>query len=237
MALPKLNDAPIYNLTIPSTKKKIKYRPYLVKEEKVLMIAAEAQDPKLAMSAILDTLMNCIQDNINPDTLTTFDVEYMFTQVRSKSVGETVNMQLACSECKTANDISISLDKLAVKVPNNWNNPVKLNDEITIEFKYPSYIDVCNMDIEDLENNQVESTFGIAAKCIHAVSHNDERTLAEDCTSEDLQEFVNSMSAKQFSLITEFINKMPKLKHDIKFDCISCKEKNNHTLEGINSFF
>jgi len=237
MALPKLNDAPIYNLTIPSSKKKIKYRPYLVKEEKVLMIAAEQQDTKQAMSAILNTLINCIQDKIDPNSLTTFDVEYMFTQVRAKSVGESVDMTMPCSECKVPNEVSIALDKLTVKVPNDWQDPVQLNEDTTVELKYPSYTDICELDMEALEKNQIESTFSIATKCIHAVSHEDERTLAEDCTNEELTDFINSMNAKQFSLVSDFVNTMPKLKHDIKFDCSSCSAKNQHTLEGINSFF
>ena len=137
-ALPKLNATPTHELTIPSSGQKVSYRPYLVKEEKILLLAFESQDEKQAMQAMVDTIIACVNEKLNPKTFTSFDVEYMFTQIRSKSVGETTKINVACSECGTMHEHTINLVELKVEVP-EINNVIELTDTISAELRYPPF--------------------------------------------------------------------------------------------------
>jgi len=234
MALPKLNDSPKYTMTIPSTGKKIKFRPYLVKEEKVLLMAVESQDMKTGLSAVVDTISACCQDEINVDRLTTFDVEYMFTQMRAKSSGESVKIGLSCKKCEQLNEVDVTLDDLKVNVP-KVEKVHPLNDEITIELRYPPYSVFLDMDFED--GDDAENTFFIAGKCIDAIQYDDERIECDDVPTEELTEFLESMTKEQFKIIMDFVETMPKLEKNVKYDCIHCSHKNTLKLEGMQSFF
>lgn len=234
MALPKLNDTPKYNITIPSTGKKVKFRPYLVKEEKVLLIAMESKDTVAAIEAIVDTITSCIADNINPEKLTTFDVEYLFTQIRAKSSGETTNILMACSDCNVQNEVSIKLDDLKIKVP-KVKTLYKLNDETSIELKYPSYSILTEYDMES--ENTAQKSFEMATSCIDSILYGEERIDSSDCSREELLEFLDSMTTDQFKIITSFVETMPRLSHNVKFKCESCDVDNDHLIEGMQSFF
>ena len=138
MALPKLNDSPKYELVIPSTQKAVRFRPYLVKEEKVLMMAMESQDEAQVLGAITDTIAACVDDNIKISKLTTFDVEYMFIQIRAKSVGESIELNMACKECEHQTAVSVKLDDVKIDVP-KVSNMIELSDQISIEMRWPTY--------------------------------------------------------------------------------------------------
>lgn len=234
MALPKLNDTPKYNVTIPSNGKKVRFRPYLVKEEKVLMMAVESGDTRAGLEAIVETISACIQDNIDVSRLTTFDVEYLFTQIRAKSAGETVHIGLKCKKCDEMSEVDIPLDDIKIKVPKK-DKTIQLNEEISVELRYPPYNILLDMDLES--DNRAEQSFSLASKCIEAVMYNDERISFEEATEEELIEFLESMTNDQFKNVTEFIETMPKLQHNVKFDCHACGNNNNIKIEGMQSFF
>ncbi len=235
MALPKLNSSPEYTLTIPSTGQEIKYRPYLVKEEKVLMMAAESEDEKQMFNAIINTLKACIKDEINENTLAIFDVEYMFTQIRSKSTGELIKLRPKCKSCEEENNAAIKLDDLKVDVPKDLNNIIELTDTISVKMRWPSYKDVVNGDYTS--EQQVKATFGLMGKCIDSIITNDEQILMGDIPEKETQDFIEEMTSDQFSKLGSYIEKMPRLRHTIQFNCRSCNTENKLPLEGLQAFF
>jgi len=235
MALPKLNDVPKFNITIPSTGKKVRFRPYLVKEEKVLLMAVESGDTRAAIEAMVDTIESCIKDKINVNELTTFDVEYLFTQIRSKSSGESVKLGLKCKKCEVPNETEIKLDDLKIKMP-KIKKLVELNDEVSIELRYPPFSVLTKYDFED-GTSDASRSFQLAGECINAVLYDDERTDNEDITEDEMQDFLESMTTEQFKTVSSFVESMPKLSHTIKFKCESCDHNNSILLEGMQSFF
>ena len=184
MALPKLNDTPKYSIVVPSTNKKVRFRPYLVKEEKVLLMAVETGDQKNIIEAVVDTIASCVYDKLNTEDLTTFDVEFLFTQIRSKSSGETVPLLLKCSECEVPNETSVRLDELKIKVPKK-KSVVELNDQVSMELRYPPYSILTDFDFED-ESSEATRTFKLAGRCIKAVFYDDERIANEDITEDEM---------------------------------------------------
>lgn len=232
MALPKLNDAPKYEITIPSTGKSVRYRPYLVKEEKVLMIAFESGDQKQTLTAIVDTLKSCIQEEIDVDSLTTFDIEYLFTQIRSKSVGESTTVLLTCSSCGHKNETDIDVSQIKVNVPQE-GNIIELTPSISVEMKYPSYLDIQNA---DLNGNELEVGFDLVATCIGAILTEEERVSTKDVDRKEITEFIESMTQEQFRKIGEFMESIPAMTHTEEFLCVSCGEQNSVTLKGMQDF-
>ena len=235
MALPKLNDTPKYDIVIPSTDKKVRYRPYLVKEEKVLMMAMESQDMNAILNAVVDTITACVQEPVEKDKLTIFDVEYMFTQIRSKSVGETSKVGIKCKHCETKNEVEVDVSSPKIKVP-KIKNMIELTSEITLEMKWPSYDDVIALGIKD-EKTLARNAFAMIGKCISAIHTNDERISTKDVGETELEEFIDSMTKDQFQKVSNYIEQMPRLIHNVDFNCTSCGEENNTKLEGITDFF
>jgi hypothetical protein len=235
MALPKLNDTPKYDIVIPSQNKKVKYRPYLVKEEKVLMMAMESQDMNAILNAVVDTITACVQNDIEKDKLTIFDVEYMFTQIRAKSVGETSKVGIKCKHCETSNEIAIDVSSIKIDVP-KISNTIELTSEITLEMKWPSYDDLISLGIKDTKS-MAQNAFAMIGKCIAAIHTNDERISTKDVPSEELEEFIDSMTKDQFQKVSAYIEQMPRLIHNVDFNCVSCGETNNIKLEGMSDFF
>lgn len=230
MSLPLLNDTPKYELKIPSTGKKIKYRPYLVKEEKILLIANESKDPKLITDSIVDTIQACTDNKIKISELTTFDLEYLFIKIRAKSVGENVDMTMPCSECKQRNEVSINLDEVECPVE-NVENIIVIDKDISVEMQYPSYDKIENSE------DETEAVFNIIATCIKAVYSKDERIDIEDEPKETVVAFLDSMTRTQFQKISDFIQTMPQVQHSIIFDCSSCDEHNEIEIKGLQNFF
>ena len=231
MALPKLNSEPKYELIIPSLKKKVKFRPFLVKEEKVLMIAMESGDQKDALNAILDTISVCIQDKINLNTLTTFDVEYLFLQLRAKSIGETAKVNIKCTKCGTPNTVSIKLDDINIELP-EIENTVKLDEKVSVELQWPPFKGLTEVNTD----NSTESAFEMIANCNKIIYTEDERINVSEVSKEEIKEFLESMNSEQFSKLRDYIDQLPKLKHDVAFCCKNCATSNNVTLEGVESF-
>lgn len=237
MALPKLNETPMYELTVPSTGQKARYRPYLVKEEKVLMMAYESQDTKSVLRAVVDTISSCLEEGhaINLNNLTTFDVEYMFTRIRSKSVGEVSKVNIKCGPCKALNEYAIDLDTVEIEVDRN-KNMIEMAEGIFIEMRWPSYLDFIEKDIEEQTQN-IDAIFDLISESIVAVHYKDERIDAKDQSKEELKEFVTNLTSSQFQKLANFFEDIPTMKKNIEFNCVKCGEKNEMMLKGMSDFF
>ena len=238
MALPKLNETLNFELTVPSTGQKIRYRPYLVKEEKVLLQAFESGDPRTCLEAMTDTLSACIDERSNVDvaSLATFDVEYMFVKVRSKSVGENSNLIATCTECSHENPVVVNLDEVEIDVQET-DNVVKITEEISVEMQYPTYQVIAQQDMTKLQTEDLDAAMGVIESSIQAILTLEERIEAADLPSGELTEFLSSMTANQLKGLADFMEKMPALKHDVVFKCEKCEHENNLELKGLSDFF
>jgi len=233
-ALPKLNATPKHEMVIPSTGKTVMFRPYLVKEEKILLMAFESQDEKTSMKAMLDTIDACVEGDYVKSKLTTFDIEYMFTQIRGKSVGESIDVKLTCSECKKQTEMNINLADINVDVP-EVDKLIQLTDTISVELQYPpfkTFIDNFKEGVEDTEFG-----FTVIRECMAAVINGEERIDVSEVSKKEIDDFVESMSNEQLQSITKFVESIPALKKDIEYDCSSCGHHNKITLQGIQDFF
>ena len=234
MALPKLNDSPKYEMVIPSLKQTVRYRPYLVKEEKVLLMAFESNDSSQAMNAIIDTILVCVDENIKRETLTTFDVEYMFTQIRSKSVGETSKVNVKCEKCETLNAVTINLAEVELDTPESVNNEIQLTPEVSIELSYPSADSLINI---DKEATQAEKILATIVASIDVIKTEEERVSTKDVTKKEVEEFVDGMTGEQFSNLAEYVKNIPTLKENVEFVCENCGHNNSRELVGFTDFF
>ena len=237
MALPKLNDAPKYELVIPSTNQTIRFRPYLVKEEKILLMAQESGDERQMMNAMMDTLLACMEENINPRNLTTFDVEYMFLKLRAKSVGETSELHLRCEneECNHSNKYTINVDKIEVdksKLPES--NIIDISPGIQIEMKWPNFVETIDSALKD--KSMAGLMFSTIRACINAILTQDERIETRDVPTKELDEFIESMTHDQLQMIQSYIECMPAVREEIEFTCEKCGHENKIDVEGMNSF-
>jgi hypothetical protein len=238
MALPVVNSSR-YTATIPSTGRQIEFRPYLVKEEKILMVALESKDDKQILGAIKDVLKSCIFDDIDTSTLTSFDLEELFLRLRAKSVGENIDLKFKCSECEYENPVTVNLDD--VKMGDLTDNRViMINEEIGIKFNYPA-LDVLQevkVDPEkDSQEKQLKGMMTLLIGCIDSIFDDDNVYPASDQTKEELQDFIDGLNAEQFGRITEFFNSIPTLTHDLSFKCNKCGEENEMVVRGLQSFF
>jgi len=240
MALPLVN-ASKYEAIIPSTGQVIEYRPFLVKEEKLLMVALESKDDKLIVRTMKDVLSSCIYDNIDINTLTTFDLEELFLRLRSKSVGEKVELKLKCEECDYENPQHVDLDKVTIgKVDIKSNNVIMVNDEVGVEFRYPSINELEQVKTVTDENNtheQLEMMNDLIVKSIKSIFDNDNVYPAGDQSEEELIDFIESLNSSQFKNITEWLGNMPALTHNIDYNCNKCGHENKLELRGLQSFF
>jgi len=233
MALPKLQDTTLrYEMTIPSTGKKVRYRPFLVKEEKSLMIAMESKDTKTIINTLLGTLKTCIDGEIIVEQLPTFDVEHMFLNIRSKSVGETTKIGMKCSECNQTTEIVVPIDQIQINVP-KLEKTIRLTDDISVDIDWPTYASLADIDVD---NQDTESLFQVMAKCFKSINTAEERINASEVPLSEIEEFIESMTQAQFNKIKEFMDAMPRLKHDIEFKCSHCNHDNKITVEGLESF-
>jgi len=235
MALPKLNDTPKYEAVIPSTQQKVKFRPYLVKEEKVLLLAMESQDNKQALDAVADTVVSCIHDDIDPTKLTTFDVEYLFLKIRSKSVGEKSFLKTACQTCGQEIDFEVDIEDVEIPVKKP-KSKIQLTDNISLKMRWPSYRGVTNNPAISKATSPTDQAFLIVAECIEAIQTEDENFLVKDVEHEELMEFLDSLTSEQYGKITKFVEEMPRLAHEIEVVCPEGHE-NKLKLEGISDFF
>lgn len=229
MALPLLNETPSYSMEIPSTGKKFKYRPYLVKEEKVLLMANETKDREQIVNAIADTINACTFGKVDVRQLTTFDLVYIFLKLRAKSVGETVTLYLPCESCDQRNEYVMNLDDIKCPVTDR-NLMIDINDDIQVEMKYPNYL------MTDIEK-EADGTFHLMTNCIQAVITGDDRIDINDEPIENVRAFLESMTRSQFGYLTDFIKKLPTVEYTIDFNCYQCNHHNEIELRGIDNFF
>jgi len=239
MPLPKIS-TPTYELELPSTGKKIRYRPFLVREEKILLIALESEDTKQISNAIVQILSDCIMTKtVKVSELSTFDIEYLFLNVRAKSVGETVEVNVTCpDDGETQVKMEIAIDDIKVQKDPKHTNIIKLDDNLSMKLKYPSLEQFVENNFEvNGENNEVDKSLAMIITCIDTVYDEEESWSAADCTKKELQEFVEQMNTKQFKEIENFFVTMPKLAHTIKVKNPNTKKTSEVVLEGLASFF
>jgi len=236
MALPKLNSAPKYALTIPSTGQEIYFRPFLVKEQKVLLIAYESKDRKQVVKAILDTVEACVEGEIDTRKLTTFDVDYLFTQIRGKSVGEKVDLRIKCTHCDQFNEVQVNIEE--IEVPEvKGSKVIELNKDISIKLQYPSYYQfIRNPKILESESD-TETIMEIIISCMESIQTEEENILLKDESREEIVRFLDSMTSEQFEKISAFVQEMPSMKKEVEFQCVSCSETSEVMLQGIDDFF
>ena len=233
MALPKL-DSPVYELEQPSTGEKIKYRPFLVKEQKTLMMAQESEDDKQVKEALAGLISNCTFSEIDPYKVPLFDIEFLFLRIRGKSVGETVDLSLLCpDDNKTRVNKSINLEEIGVNMKVGHTNEIEITDKIKMIMRYPTL-----NDMEDVDDpTQLGSVFPMILRCVHEIHDGEKIYNRVDMSEKDLEEFIDSLTGEQFEKVGEFFETMPKVQHAIEVTNPKTKKKGEVVIEGIQSFF
>ena len=238
MPLPTIS-TPTYELTLPSSDKKIKYRPFLVKEEKILIIAMESQDSKQIARAIKDVLSKCILSRgIKVEKLSTFDIEYLFLNIRGKSVGEHIEVMVTCpDDGKTQVPMSINIDSIKVQKNEEHDKDIKLDDTYTLRMKYPSLAEFTKTNFGSMNEMKVDDTFELIASCIDQVYSEEESWSHQECTKKELSDFIESLNSNQFKMVEKFFETMPKLSHTVKVTNPNTKVESEIKIEGLQSFF
>lgn len=234
MALPVLNN-PNYEMELPSTGEKIEFRPFLVKEQKILMMAMESEDTSSQAKSVIDIIKNCTFGKLNDviDSLPTYDIEYMFLQIRQKSVGETVDITVTCpDDGETKVPVTINLEDINIVRTEGHTNTVMITDKIGMTMKHPTMKQVLSYDLTKMDT--MESTFGIIQDCLENIF--DENEVYDDMNKKELSEFIEQMTTSQFEKVTEFFTTMPKLKHTVKVTNPNTGVENDIVLEGMQSF-
>jgi hypothetical protein len=236
MALP-INTTPIYNLIIPSTSENVKFRPFLVKEEKALLIAQQSEDPEVMVDTLKQVIKSCVKD-VDVDTLAIFDLEYIFTQLRAKSVGETIELIFPCDVCdddKAKLKISFDITKINVEKTADHNKNIKLFGDVGIVMKYPT-IQILKK-LQELKVENLEEIFNIVADCVDYIYEGDEIYYAKELSKPEILEFLNNLTSDQFKNVQAFFETMPRLKKEVDYNCPVCNKAHHKVLEGLNSFF
>jgi len=235
MALPRINDVPMYTMTVPSTGKEVKFRPFLVKEQKVLLIAYETQDRKQIINSVIDCIHSCVDNQVEVNKLPIFDVDYIFTQIRSKSVGEKAELNLRCENCNETTPFTIDLSEIEPPKLNEVKKDlIEINESIKIKMKYPSYTDVMqNVNSESDEDFSVR----FIISCIDLIQTEEESIIFRDEPLEERIKFVESLTNEQFEKLSSFISNIPKLAQEVSISCDKCGTETKRTLEGMENFF
>ena len=231
MALPKLN-TPTYELERPSTGKKIKYRPFLVKEQKVLMMAQDSKDDAEISEAVGSLVQSCTFGEIDYKTSPMFDIEYLFLKIRGKSVGDKVDLNLICpDDGKTQVKKTIDLEEVNIHMLENHTNEVEINDNVKIVFRYPILSDMKGIPV-----SEVSTAFSVINACVHSIHYGDDVYQRTDLKDEEVEEFIDSLTGDQFEKITEFFQTMPKLRHVGEVTNPKTKKKSEIVVEGLQNF-
>jgi len=238
MPLPRIS-TPTYELELPSTKKTIQYRPFLVREEKLLVLALESEDSKQITTAIKTVLSNCIETKgIKVENLPTFDIEYLFLNIRGKSVGEEVEVNIiAPDDGVTEIAIKVPLDEISVVENPEHNKQIRLSDDMMMEMKYPSLSQFIQSNFDFKDGADMDQSFELIASCVDKIFTEDEVWSTSDVTKEEVVEFLEQMNSLQFKQIEKFFETMPKLSYEIKVTNPKTKKKSTIVLEGLSSFF
>ena len=239
MPLPTIS-TPTYELTLPSSGKKIKYRPFLVREEKVLIMALESEDTKQITNSVIDILNSCIlSKGIKLEALATFDIEYLFLNIRSKSVGETIDVNIVCpDDNKTQVAVTVDVDSIKIKKDRKHKNVIKLDDNLSLKLKYPSMTQFIDSNFESkIDESEVKSTLDMIIACIDVIFNEEESWNASESTKKELEDFIDQLNTKQFKQIEDFFSTMPKLTHSIKVKNPNTGVESSVILEGLAAFF
>ena len=240
MPLPKIA-TPSYELELPSTGKTIQYRPFLVKEEKLLVIALESQDTKQITNAIKAVIRSCVlTKSVKVENLPTFDIEFLFLNIRGKSVGEDIDVKIICPDDEeTEVTINVNLDDIKVQKSEGHSKQIKLDKDLMMELKYPSLNEFVksNFDPNDTDRSAMDQSFDLISTCIDKIYNEDEVWAASDCTKKEIKDFLESMNSSQFKQIEAFFDTMPKLSHSLKVTNPKTKVESDVVLEGLASFF
>ena len=240
MPLPTIS-TPTYELTLPSTGKKVKYRPFLVKEEKLLILALDSKDQFEITNSVKDVLKKCvITRGIKIDDLPTFDIEYLFLNIRAKSVGEDINLVVTCPDDKeTEVPVTIYVDEIEVIKSKEHNKDITIDKDMTLRMKYPSLNQFIenNFDTEDNPETTVNKTFQLVADCMETVFTKEDAWDSNDYTPDERMKFIEQLSSKQFKEVEKFFATMPKLSHTIEVTNPNTKKKSSIVLEGLADFF
>ena len=239
MPLPKIN-TPTYELVLPSTGKKIKYRPFLVREEKILIMAMESEDMSEITNAIVQILSDCIlSKDVKVESLATFDIEYLFLNVRAKSVGETVDVNIICpDDGETEVEMSINIDTIKIQKTRGHKNIIKLDDELSMKLRYPSLEQFVENNFETAEGtSEVGQSLSMITSCVDMIYNAEESWEASDYSKKELDEFIEQLNTKQFKQIEKFFTTMPKLSHKIAVKNPKTGVESEVVLEGLASFF
>jgi len=238
MPLPKIV-TPEYDLVLPSTQKNITYRPFLVKEEKLLVLALESENTKQITTAIKSVLKSCILTRgIKVEKLPTFDIEYLFLNIRARSVGEEVEVNIVAPDDGETNvTVTIDLEDIQVQTNKNHSNKIKLDETLMMEMKYPSLEQFISNNFDFEGETDINQSFELIASCIDKIYNEDEVWSTDDCTKKEVVDFLEQMSSTQFKEIEQFFETMPKLSHTIEITNPSTKVKSTIVLEGLSSFF
>jgi hypothetical protein len=239
MALP-MNSTPIYNLVVPSTKKSVTYRPFLVKDQKALLVAQQSADQRVMIDTLKEVIKSCITESIDVNKLAIFDIEYIFTQLRSKSVGETVDIILSCDEDHGSDNekakikYTVDLSEIKVQEKEGHTDKIALFGDVGVVMKYPNIDDIKKLQGGEVTN---EDTFKLVAASIDYIYDNDAVYHAKDQTEQELMDFINNLTSEQFGKIQSFFDTMPKMTHTINYNCPVCNKAHKIVLEGMESFF
>jgi len=238
MPLPKIA-TPTYELELPSSEETIQYRPFLVKEEKLLVIALESEDTKQITTAIKTVIKNCIlTKNIKVETLPTFDIEFLFLNIRGKSVGEEIEVNIICpDDNETQVPVKINLDDIKVQKNEEHSNKIKIDNSIMMEMRYPSLDQFIKSNFDFSEKNAMDQSFELIGSCIDKIYTEDEVWATGDVTKKEISDFLESMNSSQFKGIEKFFETMPKLSHTIKVKNPKTEVESEVVLEGLASFF
>ena len=240
MPLPTI-ETPTHELKLPSSNKKIRYRPFLVKEEKVLIIALESKNQSEITNAVTQVLKNCVlTKGIDIDNLPTFDIEYLFLNIRAKSIGEDIKVTVTCpDDRKTKVPVTIYVDEIKVIKPKNHKKDIVLDDKLTLRMRYPSLSQFIsnNFDTDDEAEAMVDKTFRVVADCMDTIFDGEDAWEAKDYTPDERIEFVQQLNSRQYKLVEKFFATMPKLSHTIDVVNPNTKEKGSVVLEGLSNFF
>ena len=238
MPLPTIS-TPTYELVLPSSNRKIKYRPFLVKEEKILILAMESQDTKQIARAVKDVISHCIlSKGIKVEKLATFDIEYLFLNIRGKSVGEDIEVMVTCpDDNKTQVPMSINVDTIKVHIDEEHSKDIVLDDVYTLRMKYPSLNEFIKTNFDNVDSMKVDDTFDLIASCIDQVYSEEESWASEECTKKELTTFVESLNSGQFKKVERFFETMPKLSHTVKVTNPNTEVESEIKLEGLQNFF
>ena len=238
MPLPKIS-TPTYELVLPSNGKKVQYRPFLVREEKLLVLALESEDAKEITTAMKTVIKNCIQTRgVKVESLPTFDIEYLFLNIRGKSVGEEIEVNVICPDDEvTTVSVVLNVDDIKVQKTSEHENKIELDDSLIMEMKYPSLDQFIKSNFDFSEENSMEQSFELISSCIDKIYNEEEVWTTADVTKKEITDFLEQMNSKQFKQIEKFFETMPKLSHEIKVKNPATGVESTVVLEGLSSFF